>query len=90
MRLQITWNDSKGLCYWVWKEESKQSTKDKHCNTGLKPLGLGSEQINPSTKPFLLAMQTQQSLSGFFLKEKWLNSYWISEDVQMQDIQAQM
>ena len=50
------------------KEESKQSMEDKHCSTGLKPLGLGSELVNTSTKPFLMAMQTHQSLSGFFLK----------------------
>ena len=35
------------------KEESKQPLEDKHCSTGLKPLGLGSELVNTSTKPFL-------------------------------------
>ena len=47
----------------VHKEESKKSMEDMHCSTGSKPLGLGSELVNTSTKPFLMAMQTHQSLS---------------------------
>ena len=52
------------------KEESKQSMEDMHCSTGWKPLGLGSELVNTSIKPFLLAMQTHQSLSGFFFESE--------------------
>ena len=47
----------------VHKEELKKSMEDMYCSTGSKPLGLGSELVNTSTKPFLMAMQTHQSLS---------------------------
>ena len=65
-------------------EEPKQLMKDKHCSTGLKPLGLGSEWINTSTKPFLMAMQTHQSKWNkfkFILQVEVVNKFWNSNPV---------